>query len=208
MPKPNPVKIDKKIINAKVITDEPTPAPNVVEPKPRKKQKRPEILYGSTLKLRASGYNIYVTINCDDTGKPLEIFFNSSHLESYEWVALATRLSSMILRSSDTDIASLENLAHEFIKTEAPNRFFGKVINNKKGSEHNGVIQFIGRNLLVTSIMGIQNAADVTNACPTNDIGRDPNHISAGNCPECGSDHTTLMDKCLTCLDCGDSKCG
>lgn len=31
---------------------------------------------------------------------------------------------------------------------------------------------------------------------------------SAGICPSCQSEHTALLDNCLTCLDCSYSKCG
>lgn len=211
------VQINKKIVGYSIkdpvnegvappttIEPQSTSSVETVPPPHPKKQKRPEILFGPTLKIKANGYNLYVTINCDDNGRPLEIFFNSSHLESYEWVALATRLSSMILRSDDPKIANMNTLAEEFIKTESPNQIFGKVYGNKKGKTYNGVIQLIGYNLMSVSRKGllcIESVAKNNMECETQ-------KSSLGVCDKCGSDNLQLMDGCPTCRDCGDSKCG
>lgn len=196
------MKIDKKIVGYSVSTDE---KPEVEEKKPiAKKKKRPEILFGSRLKIKANGYNIYVNISCDQDGRPLEIFLNSSHLDSYEWVALATRLSSMILRSNDPQIANMDTLANEFIKTETPNRIFGKVYGNKKGKSYNGVIQLIGYNLLALSRKGLLRPKETPALIEDQE---EPQNASLGVCDKCGSDNLQLMDGCPTCRDCGDSKC-
>ena len=220
------IKINKKIVGYSVKTEEETPVneevapPTTTEPQSTssvetvspphpKKQKRPEILFGPTLKIKANGYNLYVTINCDDDGRPLEIFFNSSHLESYEWVALATRLSSMILRSDDPKIANMNTLAEEFIKTESPNQIFGRVFGNKKGKTYNGVIQLIGYNLMSVSRKGLLCMEAVAKANEEFDSEESkPQKASLGVCDKCGSDNLQLMDGCPTCRDCGDSKCG
>jgi hypothetical protein len=210
----SPVQIDQKIKGFSVQTSEvdegatkSTPAVPLVT----KKHKRPELLPAVVLKVKAPHYNIYVVIACLN-GQPFEIFFNSSHLESFEWVALATRIGSMILRSSDNHINKLEKLADEFIKTESPHRFFGKVYGNKKGSEHNGIVQFIGRNLVALNRTGVFDTGGLIDLNVTEEVAphtenSTPN-TSAGICPKCQSENTTMMDGCLTCLECGDSKCG
>jgi len=201
------IKIAQKIVGYSVSEN------SEVEEAPKvkvKKQKRPELLEGKTLKIKANGFNLYVTINFDADCKPLELFFNSSHLESMSWVALATRLGSMILRSTDPAIANLEILAKEFIKTETPDVLFGKVRGHKKGSTHNGVIQLIGRNLLaLDKEIKEDRKRSVT---PVEDIEEEVKEEeqldSSGGipCPDCSTE-TVLMDGCPTCPSCGWSKC-
>ena len=63
---------------------------------------RPEQLNGCTYKIKApngSGdqINIYVTINDDADGRPLEIFLNCSDAALYEWLSLAMVLTSRLI---------------------------------------------------------------------------------------------------------------
>lgn len=207
------VKVDKKIVNATVVTEETLEPAEEKKPevKRKKKEKRPDILWGVTAKIITPECNIYVTVNCNKDSKPLEIFLFSSHLESQEYVALVTRISSAMLRSDDSEVASLDFIAKEFIKTESPGKYMGKVLDSKKGEMHNGIIPHIGKTLLAINKRLKAKAKMVDVEAPA-DKPVEPTssklNTSAGTCPECYSDNTTLMDNCLTCLDCGFSKCG
>jgi len=99
-------KIDQKIVAYKVLTEE----DKVPVPEIPKEFKRPEKLMGETWKLRnaAERYNLYMTINFYD-GKVFEVFFDSSHTESAQWVKALSRMISALLRSPD------ENLNLEFV---------------------------------------------------------------------------------------------
>lgn len=96
------IKIDKPIVSAEVITPEQEVVDTVA--------KRPEKLTGTTYKVKDEGRNIsvYITIN-DKGGKPFELFLNSSHTESHEYVTVITRLVSAMLR---------EGMCPEFIAKE------------------------------------------------------------------------------------------
>ena len=64
---------------------------------------RPEHLNGCTYKIKAPNgngdqINLYVTINDDTDGHPLEIFLNCSDAALYEWLSLAMVLTSRLLR--------------------------------------------------------------------------------------------------------------
>ena len=64
---------------------------------------RPEQLNGRTYKIKAPNgngdqINLYVTINDDADGRPLEIFLNCSDAALYEWLSLAMVLTSRLLR--------------------------------------------------------------------------------------------------------------
>lgn len=211
------MKIDKKIVGYSVKSETDTqevesPAVDVSDksafPKP---VSRPEVLYGTTLRIRANGFNVYMTVNCDTDGRPLELFFSSSHLESMAWAALATRLSSVILRSHDPHINTLEALAKEYIDTEIPEPIMAKVFGAKKGTTHNGIIQLIGRNLralhrrmVEVDSSNVQHVVETTPELAEAVVDK----IAQNPCPECGEE-MKLLDGCMTCVEgCGYSKCG
>lgn len=205
------IKIDKKIVNAVVVVDADKPEKPVSKEPPLIKKKREDLLWGASVKIKTPDCNIYGSVNHDDDYRPLELFLSSSHLESMEWVALATRLASAMLKSSDSELASLDFIAKEFIKTESPRVYLGKVLDSKKGMMHNGVIPHIGKNLLAVNKRlraKAKNKLVDAEVAPSKPVEPTKPVVSAGGCPECFSDNTTLMDNCLTCLDCGYSKCG
>lgn len=217
------IKIDKKIVNCSVVTEEKNEQENTTkeekkpEVKRKKNTKRPEILWGVTTKVTTTDCNIYVTVNCDpDNDRPLEVFFSSSHLESMEWVALATRLASAILRVDDPEVANLDFIAKEFIKTESPGGYLAKVLDQKKGTMVNGVISHLGLTLLAINkrlkakakMANAEASADKSVEPPVPEVTEEKITSSAGTCPECFSNNTQLLDNCLTCLDCAYSKCG
>lgn len=208
------VKIDKKITGYSVVNEneqknQTEKTEEAASKSPKKttliKQRRKDLLWGATVKIKTPDCNIYAAINHDEAFKPMELFLNSSHLESMEWVALATRLASAMLKSSDPEINTLAFVAKEFIKTESPRQYLGKVLDSKKGQMHNGVIPHIGKNLLA---LDKRLVAKTKEEIPVPIKDAPIADTSTGTCPECHSDHTTLMDNCLTCLECGYSKCG
>jgi len=201
------VKITQPIVKVEVVSDNPPIVKKEKEVKCQtpKRLRRPDVLQGTTLRIKANGYNIYVTLNCDPkTGRPLELFFSSSHLESMGWVALATRLSSLILQSYDAHINNLKVLANEYIQCEIPEPMLKKVWGETKGRNHNGVIQFIGRNLLA-----LHKAIESDNTEIIKDAITPTAEVDESNfppCNDCGGE-VRLMDGCPTCIACGASKC-
>lgn len=212
------IKIDQKIVgySVKLDADETDASTQLPEEKPPvettipKRLRRPDILNGTTLRIKANGFNIYMTVNCDPaTSRPLELFFSSSHLESMAWVALATRLSSLILQSYDQHINNLGVLAREYIETEIPEPMMAKVWGEKKPRNHHGIIQLIGRNLLAFHKAFESNDQVVLKeaiASP-DELDEQTTDSNFPPCNECGGE-IRLMDGCLTCTQCGDSKCG
>ena len=104
-------KINKKIISYKVINNEEKNA--VPEEKTldlesmHEKVARPEILFGSTYKIKTpqSEHALYITINDmilnEDTEheerRPYEVFINSKNMEHFQWVLALTRVISAVL---------------------------------------------------------------------------------------------------------------
>ena len=72
------------------------------------KLERPEILVGSTYKVKTpiSDHAMYVTINDivlnkdtdDEKRRPFEIFINSKNLDHYQWIVALTRVISAVFR--------------------------------------------------------------------------------------------------------------
>ena len=216
------VKIDTKIVNASVVkevSEEPIEAPvaTAAITLPKKKAKRPDLLEGFTAKVSTPDCNIYVTVNHDEDYRPLEIFFSSSHLESLEWVALATRLASAILRTADEEVANLSFIAKEFMKTESPGKYLARILDQKKGQMTNGVIAHLGKTLLAIE-KRLKAKAKLVKVVTTTVEEDTPNQDSTqlestgiargDNCPECFADSWRMMDNCPTCTECGYSKCG
>jgi len=132
------IKIEQKIISMGVVTGE-GEIIETVESSNIKKKKRPEVLQGSSYKVKDEGKDItvYVTIN-DKDGKPFELFLNSSHTESYEYIAVITRLVSAMFR---------EGMCPEFIAKEFK-KIWGAAGYFSNGKFRSSLISHIGDAIL------------------------------------------------------------
>lgn len=77
---------------------------------------RPVRLQGKTYKLRSPHIqgSVYVTINNDDNGNPIELFANTKHAESVAWLMAITRLATMALRLGATPDKVADELKSSF----------------------------------------------------------------------------------------------
>ena len=115
-------KIDKKIVKYRVEKPEDKaaaekPRPRLRAAEPRKeanvvwmheKVERPEVLIGSTYKIKTpvSDHAMYVTINDivlnegtqHEQRRPFEIFINSKNLDHFQWIVALTRIISAVFR--------------------------------------------------------------------------------------------------------------
>lgn len=62
--------------------------------------KRPKALEGRTYKIKPPTIEeaVYITINIHD-GRPVEVFINSKHMESFQWVNTLTRFLAAVLQN-------------------------------------------------------------------------------------------------------------
>src|SRR5687768_5124692 len=110
------ITIDKKIVKYSVAKDE-EPAKPAPQAKPEsesnvirmhEKLERPEVLIGSTYKIKTpvSDHAMYVTINDiilnegtpHEMRRPFEIFINSKNLDHFQWIVALTRIISAVFR--------------------------------------------------------------------------------------------------------------
>ena len=224
-------KIDRKIVAYKVQTrDEPqeAPAPQDDVVQMHETVLRPERLMGTTYKLKTpehvSEHSLFITINdiilnegtVHESRRPFEIFINSKSLEHYQWIVALTRIISAVFRKGG-DVT--------FLVEELRSVFDPKGGYWNKGKYVPSLIAEIG-NVIETHLTEIgmlkapgldehqqaflaekkaqlQSEQEVT--APAADNGFPAN---AALCYKCHTKALVLKDGCMTCLNCGDSKCG
>src|SRR5690606_25166963 len=116
-------------MNAKIVIDQPIVAFSVKKPEPvesealeqmHEKLERPEVLRGSTYKIKTplSNHALYITINDvllnagtdHESRRPFEIFINSKNLEHFQWVVALTRVISAVFRKGGDATFLVEEL--------------------------------------------------------------------------------------------------
>ena len=190
-------KIDKKIVSWSVKEGEVKKEPEAVV-----ELKRPEVLAGKTYKIDSPiSAPLYMTVN-DNEGKPFEVFFSSKNIQSYQWMTALSRMISAVFRRTDNPAFVIEQLKSTF----DPNGGYWL----KGGKWMSSLVAHIG-SVLERHIEGSGEAIEVEEL-PTprveEETAEEPPQRGSEPCPECGSHNIRIMDGCLTCLDCGYSKCG
>ena len=155
--------------------------------------KRPEVLSGKTIKIKwpIDGENYYLTINDyvheDGRRVPFEIFISTSSVENFETMAALTRTLSAACRRGDATF-----LFEELERVHSPKG--GALIrlgNEAKGSYAPSLIALIGRILRQHS-----------------EPQRELFDEDGEPCPACKRRTAHMQEGCLTCQQCGYSKCG
>lgn len=203
-------KIDKKITGYKVLTDL-APAPvEVVRDVMHEGFQRPEVLKGATYKVKppSAEHAMYVTINDvilnpgteHEERRPYEMFINSKNMEHYQWVVALTRVISAVFRKGGSVEFLVEELSAVFDPKGGHRR--------KGGTWMNSVVAELGR--VLHEHLGIKQEVDQHMEAYIEskkaELGGIPE--TAQVCGSCGEKALVLMDGCMTCLSCGQSKCG
>jgi len=227
-------KIDKKIIDFKVVKNE----PEVVEPvKPIEPEKmhenveRPDMLLGSTYKIKTplSEHALYVTINDvilnqdtdHETRQPYEIFINSKSMDQFQWVVALTRVISAVFRKGGDVCFLVEELKAVFDPQGGYFKKGGKFMPSlvaEIGDAIESHMKMIGlikdegpdehqRKLMAAKRAEYETRREVAVESCDDDAGTSFPE-GAQLCKKCHTKATIMMDGCMTCLNCGDSKCG
>jgi hypothetical protein len=226
-------KIDKKIVGYKVVTEDKkpeqandsTPALNVESM--HENMQRPEMLLGSTYKIKTpqSEHALYITINDiilnadteHEERRPYEIFINSKNMEHYQWIVALTRVISAIFRKGGDITFLVEELKGIF---DPKGGYF-----KKGGGFMPSLVAEIGcaiethmRQIGMLKVEGMDEHQRKFLAAKrkefdelhsnTAEVGDNTFPAKASLCAKCNVKAVVLMDGCMTCLNCGDSKCG
>ena len=194
------------------------------------KVERPEMLLGTTYKIKTplSDHALYVTINDiilnPDTPyekrRPFEIFINSKNMDHFQWIVALTRIISAVFRKGGDATFLVEELRSVFDPQGGYFKRGGKYTPSlvaEIGDAIEAHMKMIGmikdetldphqQELVDAKRREYQSRIEQSGANAATQMDTDfP--TSANLCMKCQTKAVVLMDGCMTCLNCGDSKC-
>jgi len=220
------IKIDQKIVKSEVLEQsaakqgDPASA-EVIHM--HENLARPEALQGTTYKIKTplSEHALYVTINDitlnpgteHELRRPFEIFINSKNMEHFQWIIALTRILSAVFRKGGDVTFLVDELRSVF---DPQGGYF------KKGGRYTpSIVAEIG-DVIEQHMIAIgmlkqsqpdQHQQEFLDAKrrefddQPGDSTDDEFPSSAQLCKKCQTRAVVSLDNCLTCLNCGDSKC-
>jgi len=231
-------KINQSIIGYKVKSAESEKETEAKDETPQKKHsadivqmhesvKRPEMLLGSTYKVKTplSEHALYMTINDivlnqgteHELRRPFEIFINSKNMDHFMWVVALTRVISAVFRKGGDCTFLVEELKAVFDPKGGYFKPGGKYMPSlvaEIGDAIESHLRMIG--LLIDEGLDEHQQKLVDEKRAEYDAMQNNDEENASNgypdgaqmCMKCMTKASILMDGCMTCLSCGDSKCG
>ena len=224
-------KIAQKIVSFKVLKDE-----EEVEQAPAAPERehmnenvaRPELLLGSTYKIKTpnSEHALYVTINDvilnQDTDheqrQPYEVFINSKNMDHFQWVVALTRVISAVFRKGGDVCFLVKELKSVFDPQGGYFKRGGKFMPSLVAEigeaieSHMRMTGFLKEEKLDEHQQKLVDAkrAEYQAKLDCDDTADNKGDFPEGAqmCVKCQTKAAILMDGCMTCLNCGDSKCG
>ncbi len=218
-------KIEQPITGVEVLAD----APPIEEPtaeiiQMHEKVERPEVLLGSTYKIKTplSAHALYVTINDivlnagtpHELRRPFEVFINSKNMDHFQWIVALTRIISAVFRKGGDVTFLVDEMRSVF---DPRGGYF------KKGGRYTpSLVAEIGdvieAHLRSIGLLGparprteLAPGYEGKGAKATEPAADDEEHGVPGDalhCSHCFAKAVVALDNCLTCLNCGESKCG
>ncbi len=204
-----PYKIDQKIVgwNVRTIHDE---NGNTHTVKEAETLERPRVVEGRTYKINPAVTDsaMYITINTvtneDGTRRPVEMFINTKHVAHQQWITALTRMVSAIFRKPGPYLFVADELKEIF---DPQGGYFdgGKMMPS--------VVAHVAEVLKEHFIwIGALEAPELTEAQKVVIAEKKEQAVAKGVsmqvCSKCHDEAVIMMDGCLTCTSCGDSKCG
>ena len=190
-------KIDQPIIKAATVDKKESPLPV---------SNRPDELAGSTYKIKPpnSDHALYMTIN-NAEGRPFEVFFNTKNAAHYQWmVALSCTITAVFRSASDARfLIDQLKAVHDPRGGYFERGHYVPSLIAKIGSilEHH----YAAMGLLEVDT-SLAEAAKAMVAEKLAEREKSDGQMKL-QCSKCSEFSVVLMDGCLTCTNCGDSKC-
>ena len=230
-------KIDKKIVKYAVVKEEDAREESLAVAEPQasesnvvhltEKLERPDMLLGSTYKIKTplSEHALYVTINDvilnpgteHELRRPFEIFINSKNMDHFQWIVALTRIISAVFRKGGDVTFLVEELRSVFDPRGGYFKKGGKYMPSLVGEIGDAIechLRMIGllkdegldehqRKLVEEKRAQYESMVKEAEAS-------DPGEFPEGSqlCGKCNTKAMIQMDGCMTCLNCGESKCG
>ena len=167
---------------------------------------RPENLQGQTYKIKwpESEHAIYITLNDVVIGghrRPFEVFINSKNMEHFAWTVALTRMISAVFRRGGDVSFVVEELKAVF-DPRGGAWVGGKYIPSILAAI-GGVIE---RHMIETGFIAGEGLG--LKSDPQAEAVRVGERPRGKACPSCGQYAMRMIEGCMTCGDCGHSKCG
>jgi hypothetical protein len=226
------INIEQKIVKYAVAKDDDKRKPQAPEAESNvirmhEKLERPEMLIGSTYKVKTpvSDHAMYVTINDivlnegtrHEQRRPFEIFINSKNLDHYQWIVALTRIMSAVFRKGGDVTFLVDELKAVFDPRggywQPGGKFMPSIIAElgyivERHLTEIGLLKapalspeqqkLIAEKRAEFEALGGQKDAFAETTFPA----------GAQLCGKCNTTAAVLLDGCMTCLNCGYSKCG
>lgn len=194
------------------------------------------MLVGSTYKLKTpavSEHAMYITINDivlnegtpHELRRPFEVFINSKNLDHFQWIVALTRIMSAVFRKGGDVTFLVEELRSVFDPRGGywnKGKYMPSIIAEIGDVIESHLIR-IGmlkspeidehQKQLIESKRQELKAKETSSGVAgsqvsQSDTGESLFPESATLCAKCNHKSAVMMDGCVTCLNCGDSKCG
>ncbi|MEJ2141836.1 MAG: NrdJb [Gammaproteobacteria bacterium] len=232
------IKIDHKIVGFEVAKEdaddqaaeaalqaEQAEETNVVQM--HEKLERPEMLLGSTYKVKTplSEHALYITINDvilnagteHELRRPYEIFINSKNMDHFQWIVALTRIISAVFRKGGDITFLVDELRSVFDPRGGYFKKGGKYMPSLVAEIGDAIechLRMIG--MLKSDdldehqkkLIEEKRAAYEGTVKQAEDNSPSDFPDGAQLCAKCSTKAVIKMDGCMTCLNCGDSKCG
>lgn len=231
------ISIDKKIVGYRVAEPaepekaaRPTAADSGSDSKivrMHERLERPEMLLGSTYKVKTpvSDHAMYVTINDivlnqgtkHEQRRPFEIFINSKNLDQYQWIVALTRLMSAVFRKGGDVTFVVDELKAVFDPRggywQPGGKYMPSIIAElghivEKHLKTIGLLPADALDEQQKKLVEMKRKEYLERNRQQDAFAKTHYPEGAQLCKVCNTAAVVMMDGCLTCLACGDSKCG
>jgi hypothetical protein len=188
---------------------------------------RPEMLVGSTYKIKTpvSDHAMYVTINDIvlnegtpyEQRRPFEVFINSKNLDHFQWIVALTRIISAVFRKGGDVTFLVDELKAVFDPRggywQSGGKFMPSIIAElgyviEKHLQTIGLLKKPELDDHEKKIIADKRAEFEQRTKQTDAFAKSHFPEGAQLCAKCSTAAVVMMDGCMTCLNCGDSKCG
>src|SRR6204780_2291930 len=188
---------------------------------------RPEMLIGSTYKKKTpvSDHAMYVPINDIvlnegteyEQRRPFEIFINSKNLDHFQWIVALTRIISAVFRKGGDVAFLVAELKAVFDPRggywQPGGKFMPSIIAElgyviERHLQNIGLLRKVGLDEHQQKLVDEKRAEFTARAKQTDAFAKSVFPEGAQLCSKCSAAAVIMMDGCMTCLSCGDSKCG
>ena len=231
------IKIEKKITGFGLVTEEdkakaaeaaaaPVQSATIVQM--GEPLSRPDKLVGNTYKIKTpvTEHALYITINDvvmnegtpQEHRRPFEIFINSKNMDHFQWIVALTRVMSAVFRKGGDVTFLVEELHSVFDPSGGYFKKGGKYIPSlvaeigevvEQHLQEIGMLKKPGLDEHQQKLVAEKKKEFLEKQVQT---GAENNAegfpAGAQLCKKCNTKAAIIMDGCLTCLNCGESKCG